>query len=306
LGEELALADTLAIDLMDAVNPAGKGGAAKLPDVGELSYLAGVALKGVGRDYTKINFRYGDLAAGTLFDYAKTPLAFTATLALLFAGILFLMSFTHARQYEKQIFDLRDGDNGRGVEYFFKDSFRYAEQLKKSKPELEIKVPSYNRVEDDPAAEIRNAHKKLREHQKFLQGETKDNYLRPHPADEIMAEVFKAIAAAHPSYDFTLLKVQIAPTSVRIEYLASLTETDKERQKLPADLRDLQESERLYAAFGAMVVKNPAWFSGSPGVVPGTGIKGPEGREVRPYTLTFTLNKVQPPKPAATEKGGKK
>ncbi|MCC6465373.1 MAG: hypothetical protein IT463_08560, partial [Planctomycetes bacterium] len=81
LANELGLEKYAAVDLMDTICSADQKSG--LPDCGELTYLTGVALKGLGRDFTGIDFRYGDLAPGTLMDYARTPLAFAATLALL-------------------------------------------------------------------------------------------------------------------------------------------------------------------------------------------------------------------------------
>ncbi|MCC7508855.1 MAG: hypothetical protein IT464_05740 [Planctomycetes bacterium] len=312
LGNELAITDCIAIDLLHTINT-GKDGKADvtLPDAGEMSYLAGVALKGVGPDYTQINFRYGDLAPGTLFDYAKTPLAFTATLVLLFSGILFLMSWTHKRQYERGIFDLRDREQG--PEYFFKKAYAYAPTDKTKFDKDQEKNRSYSVIEDDPAQEITNAHKKLQEHQKFLMGETTDNYLRPHRADQILVEVFKAIQAAGPSYDFTLLNLNISGTSVTVDFFSSLTEDQKERDKMVKDkklapeFKDLAEVDRVLAAFRALATAHPNWFDGDPRQdPPGKPVDGPQGRQARQVKITLTLKKPTPPKTTAAPKGEKK
>jgi hypothetical protein len=300
LGDQLELQDARAIELLESVNPVGKDGERqhKLPDLGEMSYLAGVALKGVGRDYTQINFRYGDLAAGTLFDYAKTPLAFTATLTLLFAGILFLMSFTHARNYEKHIADLRDGDNGRGgPQYYYDSAFKVAEDLKKTNENYkELKIPKYPANPEDPAQEIHNTHTTLRNHIKYLEGETDDNYEWPHPADQLMAEVLRAIQAAVPSYDFALIKFQITGSVLRIEYLVSLAESADDKQKVgvPREYMDLTEDERLLAEFRKMADTNPKWFAQRP--TPdqlGSPTPNSIGRDVRLVRQTFTLAKIK-------------
>lgn len=304
LGNELGLSECHSIDLLQTINPPGKDGKpeVELPDAGEMSYLAGVAIKGLGRDYTHINFRYGDLAPGTLFDYAKTPLAFTATLALLFAGILFLMSWTHARQYERGISELRDREQG--PQFLFKKAFAHTTNLK---PEEKAKLPKYTVIEDDPTQEIINTHKALQTHQKFLLGETSDNYLRPHPADQVLVEVFKALGAAGPSYDFALVQLNITPTSVTIDFVSSLTEDQKERdklvkdKKLPAEFKDVVEYDRILASLRALTATHPKWFDGEPRPdTPGRPVEGPEGRQVRPAKITLPLKRPQPPKTTTT------
>lgn len=312
LGNELGISECKSIDLMQTVN-AGKDGKPEvdLPDAGEMSYLAGVAIKGLGRDYTHINFRYGDLAPGTLFDYAKTPLAFTATLALLFSGILFLMSWTHARQYERGISELRDRDQG--PEFLFKKAFAHTAKLKaedKMSAEDFAKLPKYTVIEEDPTQEIINTHKALQNHQKFLMGETSDNYLRPLPADQIMVEVFKALGAAGPSYDFALIQLNVQPTSVTIDFVSSLTETQKERDKMVRDkllapeLKDVAEYDRILASLRALTLTQTKWFDGEPRPdTPGRPVEGPEGRQVRPAKITLLLKKPQP-KPATTPTPG--
>lgn len=292
LSNELQLENATAIELMDVVNTPGKG--IKIPDVGELSYLTGLALKGLGRDYSGIDFRYGDLAPGTLFDYAKTPLAFTATLVLLFCGILFLVSFTHARNYQRDIEALRNQD--RGPEYFFKAAFFHtkdADQISDPLPSL-VKLRSYPSDPEDPANEIRLAHKRLQDTQKILEGQVDESYAEPHPADQIMVEILKTIEKAVPSYDFTLLKVDITETSVTIDYFASLTETQAERNQLGAG--EMKEADRMLAAFRELVSTRKEWFEGEAlQSISGRGQVGPENREADQMTIKLELKKIEDP-----------
>ena len=295
LGNELAIDDAKAIELVDTVNPPGRS--IDLPDVGELSYLCGTALKGVGRDYTGIDFRYGDLASGTLFDYAKTPLAFTATLVLLFAGIMFLISYTHAQQFGRDIAALRDQD--RGPKYFFTAAFKYskdADEATKSKPSAEeLKLRKYPEVPEGPGDEIRLAHKRLKEQQARLQGNVEDNYAHPHPSDQILVEVLKTIQKAKPSYDFALLRCDVLETGVTIQYMASITESDDERRRL--GVGGVKESDRMFAAFNELADAHPEWFDGAPTQDEGSkGQVGPEGREADQMTLKLKLRKIEPPK----------
>jgi hypothetical protein len=325
LGNELQLTDAQAIELMDVVNPRDDREPVKTPDVGELSYLTGCALKGLGRDYTGIDFRYGDLAPGTLFDYAKTPLAFTATLVLLFCGILFLISWTHARQYERDIAALRDGHEGHGPEYYFKAAFFYtkakdkdskgADDISKPTPAL-LKLRQYPSNPEDPAAEIRAAHKKLKDTQTILQGQVKEDYAKPHPADQIMAAVLKTIEGAVPSYDFALLKVDILESGVTIEYMASITEDQAERDKLlgsmPKEKQEaargplkMKESDRMFDAFRKLVAEHADWFEGAPVQTEASRAQeGPEGRKADQMTIKLQMKKVEPPKKKST-KGAK-
>jgi hypothetical protein len=304
LSNELGIENATVIDLLESMNPRGKDGkpAVDLPDLGELSYVAGVALKGVGADYTRINFRYGDLAPGTLFDYAKTPLAFTATLVLLFAGILFLMSFTHARQYERALFDLRTPEGGRGPEWYFKEAFR-----KSSAKDL----PKYQPYPDDPAMEIATAHRLMREHQRVLEVGASDDYLRPYPADQILAELLKAIESAGPSYDFMLQRVVIGRGSMVVDFFVSVSETQEERDRMarqnliPAELKDRPESDRMIQRLRELVSTRSEWFSELPAVNPtGQVVEGAGGRQARQYNARFVLKTPEQPRPAA--KGAKK
>lgn len=289
VGEELGLEDTVAIELLESVNPPGKDGnpAVELPDLGEISYVCGVALKGLGRDYTLINFRYGDLAAGTLFDYAKTPLAFAATLVLLFAGILFLMSFTHARNYERALEDLRSPSNDRGPRYYFDNAFRHASDADRSG----LEYPE----NPDPAVEIGNAHARLKKHQEVLMGSATDNYPRPLDADEILAATLRAIQQAGPSYDFTLLRLVVANRQLTVEFFASLTEDAAERERmvkaghLPAEMQGLTEPERMLAALRTLINEHPQWFDAlAPVHRPGAESSG-NGRSVRRHVMSIQL-----------------
>ncbi len=309
LGEQLELRDARAIELLESVNPVGKDGEAKvnLPDLGEMSYLAGVALKGVGRDYTQINFRYGDLAAGTLFDYAKTPLAFTATLTLLFAGILFLMSFTHARNYEKHIADLRDGGVGApGPRDYYDRAFKTATELKDTRADMkDLKIPAYPANPEDPAQEIHSTHAALRKHIDYLKGETDDNYEWPHEADQIMAEVLRTIQRAVPSYDFALVKFQITGSILRLEYYVSLSETPEEKQKLgvPASYRDYTEDERIFAELRLMADANKKWFKDRPRQDNvGNPIDNPAGKKVQLIRQSFELADLKKVKKSGAKK----
>lgn len=292
LGNELMLDDCRSIELMDVVNPPDKNGERKVdaPDVGEVSYLSGVAMKGLGRDHTGIDFRYGDLAPGTWFDYAKTPLAFTATLILLFAGIMFLISFAEVRRYERDIATLRDQPNG--PKYHFDRAFHDADKPESRAEERERAYPS---IPDDPAAEIRAAHKRLKDHQDRLQGKVSTNFPYPHHADEMLVGIFQVFERAKTSYDFALLGVDVRERSVNIDYLASLTETSAERRRLGVD-EDFTEEERIYAEFIRFVNEHPEWFEGSPTMSTPKGQMGPEGREANRVTLRLQVKKIEQPR----------
>lgn len=301
LGNELMLEDACAIELMDVVNPVDKSGEYKVetPDVGELSYLAGAAMKGLGRDHTKIDFRYGDLAPGTWFDYAKTPLAFTATLVLLFAGILFLISYTQARQFERDIAALRDQPNG--PKYYFNRAFKDAEAPENKTEEKQRK---YLSRPDDPGGEIRAAHKSLKDTQENLRGSRDLRVPEPHAADEILIEILNVFERAKTSYDFALLSVNILERRIEVEYLASLTETESERRLLGVDLK-ITEQDRIFAEFRNLVDAHPEWFDGSPTTSGAKGQVGPNGREANRIVLTAPLKKVEmPPRADSRSKRG--
>jgi hypothetical protein len=298
LGDSLGMEQSAAINLMDSVKRDAKRGedSARLPDLGELTYLTGVALKGLGRDETHIDFRYGDLAAGTLMDYARTPLAFTATLALLFAGILFLVSFTHVRRYEADIAALRDHE--RGPRYYFeKVAFRDVDPGKLDSKEEQAQA-KYADFPDNPAAEIESAYNKLLAHQKRKQGAVTDNFERPTPADQVLLAAMRAISDAKPSYDFAVTQIVIANNNLIMNCFTSLSETAEERQK--AGVRDV-EFDRLLASLRRMVATNPKLFirEGEGGGVDSNGGRpqeGPEGRKVDQIKFTIPLVKPVPPK----------
>jgi len=264
LGAELELPDARAIDLLEPVIPTSKDGTPKIdvPDVGELSYLVGVAIKGLGRDESGINFRYGDLAPGTMFDYAKTPLAFAATLVLLVAGILCMMAFVELRRFENLISELRDTPPG--IDTMFARAYGPVQDP----DQRATYVKRHNRLEEFPANEIRNAHRILLEHQRELEGANTAEFNPPWPADEIKAEVLRRIAAANPSFDFALLRLNVDPATMRIEMFVSLSEDQAEREarrpRLPAEQRNLAETDRILASINAMIRDNPQWFEGEP------------------------------------------
>jgi hypothetical protein len=262
LGNELGLSDARAIELMEPVVPTKKDGTPKIdiPDVGELSYLTGVAIKGLGRDFTGINFRTGDLAPGTLFDYAKTPLAFAATLALLVAGILCMMAFTEKRRFDNLIADLRDTPPG--IDAMFNRAFAPVQDPAR-RDELR---GMHNRIEEFPENEIRNAHRALLAHQRELEGANTAEFNPPWPAEEIMAEVMRRIEAANRSYDFALLRMNIDTSTLRIDMIVSQSETQDERNKrnLPAHQRNLVEADRIMAELRAMTREHQHWFADEP------------------------------------------
>ncbi|MBX3472901.1 MAG: hypothetical protein KF754_00785 [Planctomycetes bacterium] len=293
LGNELRIEATSAIDLMQSVETKGE---VRAPDLGEMTYLTGIALKGLGRDVTRIDFRTGDLAAGTLLDYARTPLAFTATVALLFAGILFLVSFTHVRRYEGDIRYLRDADPG--LPHYFKVAYKNVDTKEKvSKQELEER--KYYENEEDPAAEITNNHKRLLDHQKRLQGATSDNFLRPLPADQVLALVLKTLADAKPSYDFAMINLDIKNSNLNLDYYASLSESPEELAKVGG----IKEVDRLYDALRKMTRANPKIFANEPKQTFASRAQtGPEGRQADQVKIQIPLVKPERAKPSATAK----
>jgi hypothetical protein len=313
LGDSLGMEQSAAINLMDSVKRDAKRGedSARLPDLGELTYLTGVALKGLGRDETHIDFRYGDLAAGTLMDYARTPLAFTATLALLFAGILFLVSFTHVRRYEADIAALRDHE--RGPRYYFEKVAFGKVDPSKFESKQEQAEGKYAEFPDSPAAEIESAYNKLLAHQKRKQGNVSDNFQRPTPADQVLLALMRAINEAKPSYDFAVTRIDIRNNALILRCFTSQSETPEERQK--AGVRDV-ESDRLLSSLRKMVSSQPKMFVGE---ADGGGVKadlggraqdGPDGRKADEWTYTIPVVKPEPPKrpvtPSAVGKGAPK
>jgi Tfp pilus assembly PilM family ATPase len=293
LGERLGFEDVRAIELIEPLIPTDRDGAPKIevPDVGELSYLAGVAVKLLGRDFSGINFRVGDLAPGTLFDYAKTPLAFAATLALLVAGIMCMMAYVERNRFQGMIAELRDTSPGLGP--MFERAFAAVDE--------DDERIRHNRIEDDPAEEISRAHQALRERQRELQGATTKDYTPPWPAEEIMAEVLRRIAAANPSYDFSLLRLAVDASSVRLEIVVSTTENQAERDArrpaLPPEQRNLTEIDRMMASLRAMTRDHPDWFAAEPTMRYGrrdlrrTDPQGNMERTAEHINLNFQLNR---------------
>ena len=309
LGTELGIGPYEDIKLLDSLkHPAKHGQSARLPDIGELTYLCGVALKGLGRDVSGIDFRYGDLAAGTTMDYARTPLAFTATLALLFGGILFLVSFTHVRRYETDIAALRDHERG-PRHYFERVAYRDVNPEKvKGWPRQAQSEVEYTPVEEDPATEISINYNKLLAHQKRLQGVVTDNFERPAPADQVLLALLRAINEAKPSYDFAINRIDIRNNNVTMRCFASISETSEERRKLGA--RDLEDFDRVLNALQAMVRANPKLFADAPKPNPGLRAQeGIDGRQANEWTFDVPLVKAQRPKtatPAGAPKGALK
>ncbi len=297
LGNELRLENTESIDLMDSIVPRDRDGNPKVeyPDLGAITYLSGVAIKGVGRDYTKIDFRYGDLAAGTMFDYAKTPLAFTATLVLLFAGIMFLLAYSESRRYEGYIASIRD--NELGPKYWFDRSYEFFDKKTQGKelPTKYKKTVNYTRLDEDPAQEIRNTEKKLKDHLTWLQGNETTDYVKPWPADEILKTILATLDSAKPSYDFAILSLNIQDSSVRLEIMVSLQETAEERKKLGAP--NMPEDRRVIEALRKMVEAHPKWFESEARETGRAKTEtGSDGRQAKRMTLTIPLNKPAVPK----------
>ena len=96
---------------------------------------------------------------------------------------------------------------------------------------------------------------------------------------------------------FALLRRDILESGVTIEYLASLTETQSERDRLGAG--NLTESERMFEAFRQLHDAHPDWFDQQRAPEESTGSRaptGPEGREANQVTLKLYLKKIEPPK----------
>jgi len=297
LANELRLEQSTAIDLMSVVSEKGE---VKAPDLGELTYLTGIALKGLGRDVTNIDFRYGDLAAGTLLDYARTPLAFSATLALLFGAILFLVSFTHVRRYESDIAYLR-GEPDTGLQQYHRMAFKDVDKSKTvSKQELAER--QYYENAEDPASEISNNFDRMVKHQKRLAGATSDNFLRPQPGDQVLALVLKTLTDAKPSYDFVLLHVDIKNNNLNLDYYASLSETADELKSV----NNLRETDRMYDALRKMTRANPKMFADEPKQTFASRAQvGPEGRQADQIKVQIPLVKPERKAPTAKPASGK-
>lgn len=292
LANELQLETGTAISLMDSVATKGEVSA---PDLGELTYLTGIALKGLGRDVTGIDFRYGDLAPGTLLDYARTPLAFTATLALLFGGILFLVSYTHVRRYQADILYLRDQEPGLR-HYFDKVAFKDVDKSKKASKQV-LAERTYFVDDEDPSNEITTNHKKLADHQKRLEGKTTDNFERPVPADIVLSLVLKTFIDAKPSYDFALLRIDIKNNNLNVVFLASQSETADDLKAVGG----VKEADRMFDAFRKLTRSDPKMFQDEPKLSYGARTQpGPGGRNADVVTLQVPLVKPERKKPATT------
>ncbi|MEE9311469.1 MAG: hypothetical protein V3V10_03550, partial [Planctomycetota bacterium] len=335
LGEELALSDSRSIDLMETVNPRGKDAQPKVevPDIGELSYLTGVAMKGVGRDISGIDFRTGSLAAGTTFDYARTPLAFTATLALLFGGIMFLISYVNVDRLNKDISRLvkksaknpdyetpKDLFDHAYVQDWKKESgdkkaaYEAFQEYKKTRTKKEKGDMTYRAMPDDPAQEIRNTYNKLDRQIKRLGGkpdnsDSSKKYPTPHPRDKILELVLNTIEKGGPSYDFALLKIDISERKLSVDMFVSANEPKKELKKYG----NISEANRMIKAFKDMVkaqklkvkaekdkekAKKLDWFESEVDPKRGNSSTGAEGRTV--IKLTLSIDLVDDPKSKKT------
>ncbi|MHC4839841.1 MAG: hypothetical protein ACYTDT_02630 [Planctomycetota bacterium] len=320
IGNELAIDDARSVNLMETVNPASKDAKPKVqtPDIGELSYLTGTAMKGVGRDYSGIDFRTGSLAAGTTFDYARTPLAFTATLALLFGGIMFLISFTNVNRLEKDIARLvqksektpdyetpRDAFDKAYVQHWKKSAkekekaaYDAVQKSKKERSKKEQMDMKYTALPDDPAQEIINTYSKLeRQIKRLMGGNQESDYPFPFPRDEILKLALQTIEKGGPSYDFALMEIDVSKSNLTVKMYVSDNEPPEEKAKH----KNIDEDNRMITAFRNMVMDQQKlgatdlkknWFEGS--LTPTRGNKnanGAEGRKARLLTIKIPLNK---------------
>lgn len=293
LGNELHIDDAQAIDLMDAVVPKSRDGtpSIKLPDLGEITFLTGVALKGLGRDYTQVEFRQGDLAAGTLFDYAKTPLAFTATIVFLFAGIMFLVAFTQVQTLQRETARLLEEP------YDLQSSFNkatrravWADLQVPAAKKQELKT--YPVVEEEPATEIQLVHNRLKEHFNVISGLAVTGHPIPHRADVILSEIIRTIKEAKPSYDFALIRIDVTQESVTVGYFASTSETAQEIKDRGGEREDV----RMSNAFKKLMTSKPELFDGEPVPASGTarGVRNGD-RVANEMRVTLKLQKVKEP-----------
>lgn len=299
LANELHLEDSQAIDLMDSVVPKDRDGNAsvKVPDLGEITFLTGVALKGLGRDETEVDYRTGDLAAGTLFDYAKTPLAFTATAVFLFAGIMFLIAFTQVQTLQRETARLV------AEPYDLQTSYvRATKKAEKEKltPKERQELLKYPLIEDNPAAEVQVVYNRLNEHQKRISGEVVTEHPIPHRADVIVSDIIRALQAGKPSYDFALIRIDVTQEAATVSYFASTSETNDELKARGG----LREDLRMTDALKNLMKEKPEIFDGEPLPAGGTarGVKNGE-RTANEIRLTLKLQKVKEPvrTPAATQ-----
>ncbi len=294
LANELQIENFSAIDLMDTVNPVGRDGerGVKTPDLGEITFLTGVALKGLGRDFTGVDYRTGDLAAGTLFDYAKTPLAFTATLVFLFAGIMFLVAYTQVQSLERATADLLVMPND--LQQYFGQAFKNMDKSKLSAKDKQELV--YPVIEGEPAAEIRAVAKRLEDHQKKLRGDVVTDHPIPHRADVIVSDVIGALKDGQPSYDFALIKIDVNQDMASVTFFASTSETAEEISKRGGKREDL----RMVDALKKLMAAKPEVYDGEPQPASGTakGVRNGE-RVANEMRLNLKLQKVKEPARAA-------
>ena len=295
LGNELQIDDALSIDLMDTVAPLGSDGkrSVSVPDVGEITFLTGIALKGLGRDVVGVDYRQGDLAAGTMFDYIKTPLAFTATLVFLFAGIMFLVAFTQVQSLERETENLLIAPYS--VRDAFTRAFRKVDKKKEVSP-VEKRERVYPVVDDDPAMEVSAVARRLEEVQKRLAGDVVTEHPIPHRADTILADVIGALKDGQPSYDFALIRIDITPDLVTIVYCASISETADEKAKRGNQAEEIRMSNSLKK----LMASKTEVYDGEP--QPAGQPKGASNgsRQVNEVRVSLKLKKVKEPvkKPA--------
>ncbi|CAG1772094.1 hypothetical protein BAC2_02163 [uncultured bacterium] len=298
LANELRLDESLAIDLMDSVTGKDRDGnpSVKVPDIGEITFLTGVALKGLGRDETEVDYRTGDLAAGTLFDYAKTPLAFTATAVFLFAGIMFLIAFTQVQTLQRETARLV------AEPYDLQTSFvRATKKADKTKltPKERTELLNYPLNDEEPATEIQVVYNRLNEHQKRISGEVVTEHPIPHRADVIVSDIIRALQSGKPSYDFALIRIDVTQESASVTYFASTSETNEEVKARGGEREDI----RMSNALKKLMADRADVFEGEPVPAGGTarGVKNGE-RTANEIRLTLKLQKVkEPPKPGATQ-----
>ena len=300
IAAELRFEKYSAIDLMDSVRDEAGAPDDEWQDLGELTYLTGVAIKGLGRDFTGMDFRRGKLSAGSLFDYAKTPLAFTATLVLLFAGLMLLVVMMNVQRLKSSISTIRN--QPQGPAYYHKRAFAKAPwsdddaNLKK----MEKKERKYAQFPDEPAEEISGAHLNLKKVQARLEGATTTQYPEPHRADEILAAVLKALKDAKPSYEFAVQSITIRKDVVSLLYYVSTDEDEQER-------KNGRESQRMSNALTALTESRPEWFSRpAKQVSEDKPFTTADGRNVNAINMLLSLRKRKEPKKPKSTRGGRR
>lgn len=293
LANELHLEESHAIDLMESVTPRDRDGntSVKVPDLGEITFLTGVALKGLGRDETKVDYRTGDLAAGTLFDYAKTPLAFTATMVFLFAGVMFLIAFTQVQTLQRE--------TARLVAEPYDMQLSFNKATRKAKMDtLQIsatkrqELKTYPVVEEEPATEIQLVYNRLNEHFNVVSGLVVTEHPIPHRADVIVSEVIRALQNGKPSYDFAVIRIDVTQETVTVNYFASTSETAEEVKARGGEREDV----RMSNALKKLMKDKSDLFDGEPVPAGGTarGVKNGD-RTANEIRLTLKLQKVKEP-----------